>query len=121
MLLDQRRSKILTLLVSVRHKVNRLLKTHLTTILLLSLLTLTACATSGGEDYYELRESHIGQHRDKLIAEIGEPSIQLYAPALANEVEVMRYVYMNQTVATDCVDIYIVERTSGNVIEYICQ
>ncbi len=100
---------------------NRLLKAHLTTILLLSLLALSACATSGGGGYYELRESRIGQHRDKLIAEIGEPSIQLYAPALENEVEVMRYVYMNQTAASDCVDIYIVERVSGNVVEYICQ
>jgi len=101
--------------------VNRLLKAHRMAILVLSLLALSACATSGGVDYYELCESRVGQHRDKLIAEIGEPSIQLHAPVLGDEVEVMRYVYMNQTVATDCVDIYIVERVSGNVVEYICQ
>ncbi len=89
--------------------------------LLLSAALLIGCVSSGELDYYEIRENRIGLHRDKLIADIGEPSIQLHAPVLENDVEVMRYVYMKQVVASDCVDIYIVEKLSGNVVDYICQ
>lgn len=81
---------------------------------------LTGCA-SGGGDYYEIRESRIGQHRDNLVSEIGEPSIQLHAPNYSGGVEVMRYVYMDQAEVSGCVDIYIVEKASGKIVEYICQ
>ena len=84
---------------------------------LLISLALTGCASTEDADYFKIRENRVGQHRDKLISEIGEPTIQLYAP----HIELIRYVYMNQEDADDCIDIYVVERASGSIVEYICQ
>jgi len=89
--------------------------------LLLSAILLAGCASSGEPGYYEICENRIGLHRDELISDIGEPSIQLHAPTPSGEAAVMRYVYMKQADSTGCVDIYIVEKLSGNVIDYICQ
>lgn len=87
---------------------------------LLIAITITGCASSGGSDYYELRQNRVGQHRDNLVLEIGKPSIQLAAP-ISHEIETVRYVYMNQADAGNCVDVYVIEKESGSVIEYICQ
>ncbi|MCF6282501.1 MAG: hypothetical protein L3J28_09885 [Candidatus Polarisedimenticolaceae bacterium] len=85
-----------------------------------AVLLLSGCASSTKADYFELRENRVGKTRDILISEIGEPSIQLHAPH-RDDVAVMRYIYMNKSDGGECVDVYVIERESGRIIEYICQ
>lgn len=83
-------------------------------------IAMSGCASSRGTDYYESRQNRVGLHSDNLISEIGEPSIQLTAP-ISNYIETVRYVYMNQKDAGNCVDIYVIDKETGTVIDYICQ